>query len=103
LKQISEWASYHHERLDGNGYPFHIKGSNLSLGSRIMAVADVFTAITENRPYRDGMNDTQAISVLDNMVSHGALDGKIVEIVTANFKMLNELREKSQQESERNI
>lgn len=100
FEQISEWASYHHERIDGNGYPFHIKGINLSLGSRIMAVADVFTAITENRPYRDGMSDMDAIEVLNNMVNDGALDGKIVDILIQNFLMLNEQREKSQQEAQ---
>jgi putative nucleotidyltransferase with HDIG domain len=97
LKQISEWASYHHERLDGKGYPFHINGNNLSLGSRVMAVADVFTAITENRPYRKGMTDANAISVLNNMVEDGALDGKIVGILTDNFNVFTELRETAQQ------
>lgn len=49
---IAEWAAYHHETLDGTGYPFRIKEHELSLGSRIVAVADVFAALTENRPYR---------------------------------------------------
>lgn len=94
---INEWASYHHERLDGNGYPFHINGVNLSLGSRIMAVADVFTAITENRPYRQGMNDQHAIEVLNDMVSDGGLDEKIVGILIDNFKHINQLREEAQE------
>lgn len=93
---IKEWAAYHHERVDGNGYPFHIKGESLSLGSRIMAVADVFTAITEKRPYRDGMDDSQAIKVLNNMVGSGALDEMVVGVLVDNFQMIKELREKSQ-------
>lgn len=96
FKTINTWASFHHERLDGNGYPFHIKGDNLSIGSRIMAVADVFTAITENRPYRNGMADQSAINVLNNMVENGAIDGKVVGVLTNNFQKINDLREAAQ-------
>lgn len=100
FKLINLWASYHHERLDGNGYPFHIKGENLSLGSRIMAVSDVFTAIMEHRPYRKGMTVSQAVKVLRNMVDSGALDQHVVKLLLENLPMINELREKSQQEAE---
>lgn len=97
--EIKEWAAYHHERLDGNGYPFHIKGEGLSTGARIMAVADVFTAITEDRPYRVGMGDEQAIRVLSNMVKSNALDEKIVGVLIENIQMIKELRERSQNEA----
>jgi putative nucleotidyltransferase with HDIG domain len=96
---IKEWASYHHERIDGKGYPFHIKGNDLSIGARIMAVADVFTAITEKRPYRDGMNDRQTVKILYDMVGSGALDEKVVNILINNFQMIKELREKSQHDA----
>jgi HD-GYP domain-containing protein (c-di-GMP phosphodiesterase class II) len=99
LKEIKEWAAYHHERIDGKGYPFHIKGEALSLGSRIMAVADVFTAITEDRPYRKGMEDIQAIKVLNDMVNHGALDGRVVKVLIDNLQMIKILRENSQREA----
>ena len=45
----------HHEKLDENGYPFHLPESELSLGSRIMTVSDIFSAITEERQYRKSM------------------------------------------------
>ena len=64
-----------------------------------MAVADVFTAITENRPYRDGMNDTHAADVLNGMVSNGALDGKVVGVLIDHFQIINELRENSRREA----
>ncbi|MCG0276504.1 MAG: HD domain-containing protein, partial [Thermosediminibacteraceae bacterium] len=67
LYEITTWASFHHERLDGNGYPFHYSGHDLPLGARIMAVADVFCAITEDRPYRKGMTKEEALNVLDEM------------------------------------
>lgn len=96
FEEIKEWAAYHHERLDGSGYPFHIKEDGLSTGARIMAVADVFTAITEDRPYRLGMDDEQSIKVLNNMVQNNALDKEIVDILIHNLQMIKELREKSQ-------
>jgi HD-GYP domain-containing protein (c-di-GMP phosphodiesterase class II) len=99
LKVINEWAAYHHERIDGKGYPFHIGGNALSSGSRIMAVADVFTAITEKRPYREGMDDSHAIRILNDMVASGALDEKVVGVLIDNFQMIKELREISQQDA----
>lgn len=94
---INQWASYHHERLNGNGYPFKIKGSNLSLGSRIMAVADIFTAITENRPYRKGMDDDSAKKILKNMVESQAIDGNVVNTLIKHFQEINEIRVEAQQ------
>jgi len=49
FQQISEWAAYHHERLDGSGYPFHCTAAELSTGARILMVADIFTALAEDR------------------------------------------------------
>lgn len=99
FQTINEWASFHHEKLNGKGYPFHIEGERLSLGSRIMAVADVFTAITENRPYRLGMKKSNAENILGNMVKAGALDGGVVDILLQNYEEINELRIKSQKEA----
>lgn len=96
---IKEWASFHHERLNGEGYPFKIKGDNLTLGSRIMAVADVFTAITENRPYRKGMDSESAVSILKGMVENGSLDEYIVNTLLNNLEEINSIREKAQEEA----
>ena len=62
--KIADWAGYHHEKLNGNGYPFHFGADVLDTGSRILAVADIFSAITERRPYRDSMTKEKAMSVL---------------------------------------
>lgn len=99
LNTINTWAAYHHEKLDGTGYPFHIAGDNISLGARIMAVADVFTALTENRPYRRGMNFDNTKNVLNNMVASNALDGKIVRLLIDNFHEINTIRENAQIEA----
>jgi HD-GYP domain-containing protein (c-di-GMP phosphodiesterase class II) len=89
---INKWASLHHERLDGTGYPFHLKKADLPLGSRIMSIADVFTAITEDRPYRKGMNTQDALKILEEMSRDMALDSDIVLILEEHFDDINALR-----------
>ena len=96
LEHISTWAAYHHEKLNGNGYPFHIKGEDFSLLAKIMAVADIVTAITEDRPYRHGMQSDKAMKVLTGMVESGAIDKGVVGVVTANFERINDVRARAQ-------
>jgi len=96
MDQVARWAAHHHERLDGTGYPFHKTGDELSLGSRIMAVSDVLTAITEDRPYRPGMPQDKAMSVLDSMVAAKALDGEIVDLVRTHFDKVDSVRATAQ-------
>jgi HD-GYP domain-containing protein (c-di-GMP phosphodiesterase class II) len=92
FEQIAMWAAYHHERLDGNGYPFHVKDENFTKLARIMAVADIVTAITEDRPYRAGMDSNKAMEILTEMVNNGGIDKGTVEIVSQNFERINKVR-----------
>src|SRR4051812_27744606 len=55
---------HHHERLDGGGYPGRLKGTEIPLGSRLIAVADSFDALTTDRPYRKGRNTQAALEEL---------------------------------------
>ncbi|HEY6837295.1 MAG TPA: HD domain-containing phosphohydrolase [Geobacteraceae bacterium] len=98
---IAAWSSYHHERLDGSGYPFHLSGKDIPLGARIVAVADVFTAITEDRPYRKGMSPVQVHKVLDGMVRHSALDPDLVALLLDHFEELDTVRCAAQAEATR--
>ena len=98
FEQIAMWAACHHERLDGNGYPFHLKGNNFSKLARILAVADIVTAITEDRPYRAGMDSENAIEILLEMVENGGIDKGTVNLVKENFCRINDVRIKAQQE-----
>jgi len=59
----------HHERFDGKGYPDGLNGSSISLGARILAVADVFDALKSDRPYRDGMPFEQVIGIIKQEAS----------------------------------
>ena len=82
LKQVAEWAAYHHEKLDGCGYPFHCKAGELSTGSRILMVADIFTALSEDRPYRKGMSKEEVSPILKQFSDRQLLDVRIINLLT---------------------
>ncbi len=62
--RILEGAIQHHERMDGTGYPYGLKGTEISLFGRIIAVADVFDALTSKRPYRDALPVEEALKTM---------------------------------------
>lgn len=97
--RIKEWAAFHHERLNGEGYPFHLKAEELGLGSRILAVADVFTAITEDRPYRKGTSREESLKIIQSMADKSMLDQQIVNVLSLNYEFLNQTRKNAQLEA----
>lgn len=99
FETINKWASFHHEKLNGQGYPFHLDGSSIPLGSRIMAVADIFTAITEDRPYREGMSDQQAASILGRMAKDNCICPYVVSLLMENFREINEIRREAEEKA----
>ena len=66
--KMADIAHHHHERLDGKGYPHGLKGDQISLDIRIVTTADVFDAITADRPYRKAMSPAAAFSIMDKDV-----------------------------------
>lgn len=99
LDIINAWASLHHERLDGRGYPFHHQEKDLPLGSRIMAVADVFTATNEDRPYRKGMGKEGVLLALRERGEGMGLDRAVVSILERYYDDVNAIRMKAQEVS----
>ena len=93
FEQIANWAGFHHEKLNGGGYPFHFGAEVLDRGSRIMAVADIFSAITEVRPYRAGMAPEEVRRVLDANVASGGICGEIVGVLNDHYEEIDALRE----------
>lgn len=89
LDEVAAWAAQHHERLDGTGYPFHIKEHEISLESRIISVADVYQALAQNRPYRGSRPQTHIFSIMDRMVMCGQLDGDIVNTAKAHSREID--------------
>lgn len=88
LQRIAEWASYHHEKLDGSGYPFHLTGEEIGTGSRIMTVADIFTAISEDRPYRKEMSKNEIYDVLRRQELQKSLDKRFVDLLFDNYDVI---------------
>jgi len=89
---IKNWAAFHHEHLDGSGYPFHISGEKLDKGCRIVAIADIFTALTENRPYRNAFTKEQLLSLLREMSENNQIDPELVKTVAENYEEINQTR-----------
>lgn len=81
LQKVPYFAGIHHEHLNGNGYPLGLKGDKIPLEGRILALVDVFDALTaSDRPYKKGMPLEQALKILGLMVKDGELDGDILEV-----------------------
>jgi HD-GYP domain-containing protein (c-di-GMP phosphodiesterase class II) len=81
LAPLGELASRHRERVDGSGYPRGLKGSQLSPAARLLAAADVYRAMTEPRPHRPALSQTQAAEELRGEVRAGRLDAEAVDAV----------------------
>lgn len=79
MEDITEWAANHHETLRGTGYPEGMGADKLCLKSRIMAVCDIYQALTENRPYRAPMPKDKAFGIIDSMVEIGNIDADVVK------------------------
>lgn len=85
LETITEWASEHHERADSSGNPFNDGESSLCFEARIVAVADVFQALAQRRPYREPLAPGVILGILQTMVEEGKLDRKVVRCVGENL------------------
>lgn len=85
FENIRDWAAFHHERLDGTGYPFGKKAAELNTEERIMACADIYQALTESRPYKKGMSHNKACSIMYDMAQKGWIDERIVKNIDKCF------------------
>ena len=75
LKNVPEYAGGHHERMDGKGYPRGLKAEQMSWQARMMGIADIFEALTaKDRPYKEGMKMSQALSIMENFKDNGHID-----------------------------
>ncbi len=99
FETICAWSAYHHERLDGSGYPYHITEKEIPFGARILSVADTFTALTEVRPYRTGSSSRGTLKFLETQVAEQKLAGDIVALISQNIDEFHVLREAAQSEA----
>ena len=85
LQPVIPYCLYHHERWDGDGYPFGLKGADIPVEGRLIAVADTFDAMTSTRPYRKGLAPTTAIETLE--AGKGSqFDPAIVDALVSCYK-----------------
>ncbi|MDP4982834.1 HD-GYP domain-containing protein [Pseudoalteromonas tunicata] len=74
-----EIAAQHHEKLDGQGYPFQLSKNDISLYGRMIAICDIFDALTANRVYKDGFSHIKSFSILRNLAKINHLDAELVD------------------------
>jgi response regulator RpfG family c-di-GMP phosphodiesterase len=93
-----EIAYYHHERWDGTGYPDGLKGENIPLSARIVALADVYDALTSKRPYKEAYTHERARKIIINERGRH-FDPDVVDAFVAREADFNIMREKMQDEN----
>ena len=79
LRHVADYAVAHHENIDGSGYPFGLKDDEIPLQSKIIALADVFEALTADRPYRKGKTLSEALKMMGSMVKDKQIDKDLFE------------------------
>ncbi len=85
FEEIVNWASNHHEKLNGLGYPYGISGDKLSFQERLMSCLDIYQALREDRPYRLGMSHQKTMSILHEQAQSGFIDLTIVNDIDKVF------------------
>lgn len=82
---IADWAAMHHENLLGTGYPFHRQAKAIPREARLIAVADIFQALSQERPYRGHMAKAEVMSHMDSLCSQGRIDADMVRLLAAQL------------------
>lgn len=82
---IQNIALRHHEKLDGSGYPLGLTASELTVGERIVAVADIVSALTGTRSYKDAYPKERVLSIVSEQKDLGKIDSKIVDILIKDY------------------
>ena len=81
LSNVVEYAGAHHERIDGRGYPYGLTGDQMSIPAKIMAIADIFEALTSNdRPYKEPKKLSEVLSIMKDMKDNGHIDPDLYRV-----------------------
>jgi len=91
LRNAKLFAEYHHEHWDGTGYPYGLKGTDIPLHGRIIAIIDVYDALISKRPYKEPLSNEEAVKIISSN-SGTQFDPKIVEVFIAVQEQLKEVR-----------
>jgi len=85
IDDIRDIGTLHHEKLDGTGYPFGIKGEELTAEIRIVAIADIVSALLGQRSYKEEFNKDKIIKILKNMIDYKKIDLYITNLLIENY------------------
>ena len=81
LKNVTEYAGGHHERMDGKGYPRGLTSDQMSVQARLMGIADIFEALTaKDRPYKEGKTLTESLTILGKFKENGHIDPDLFDV-----------------------
>lgn len=93
MQLAKEIATYHHEKWDGSGYPHGLKGKDIPVSARIIAIADVFDALTSKRPYKEAWSEQKALQLIkDEAGSH--FDPDLVDKFMLCMPRVREIQQK---------
>lgn len=85
LDDVVQWACLHHEKLNGSGYPFGKNAAELNQYARILCCTDIYQALIENRPYKEGIPHKEAVGIMREMVRDGLIDSQVTIAIDACF------------------
>lgn len=85
LDDIRDMGTLHHEKLDGTGYPFGLKGDEITTEMRIIAIGDIISALLGKRSYKDEFSKEQIIKILNDMVNGNKIDSNITKLFVENY------------------
>jgi HD-GYP domain-containing protein (c-di-GMP phosphodiesterase class II) len=81
LRNVPRFAEAHHERMDGNGYPKRLKGNQIPLQGRIIAIADIFEALTsKERPYKKALTLMESLQIMGSLKENGHIDPDLFDV-----------------------
>jgi putative nucleotidyltransferase with HDIG domain len=82
---VIDGVRYHHERLDGSGYPYGLKAADIPLSAKIISVADCFDALTTDRSYQKGRGPNQALTMMEQMAG-GIFSAELVRVLVKDIR-----------------
>ncbi len=90
-EEIVDIACRHHEKLDGSGYPLGLNEMELTISDRILAIADVTSALIFSRSYKAGYSWRRTLSILNEMAEKNLIDAKIVDLIIMNYSEIDDI------------
>ena len=92
---IYKIAISHHEKLDGKGYPYGLRAVDLDISQRVLAVADIISALTDERSYKESFAVSKVNTILGKMASENKICGKVVQVQIENQKAIMDFAQRA--------